>query len=112
MGRALIFACVLAGCAGDPAPAQTPRQFFDRNVAPILAQSCATNTAGCHAQGQSLHVALVGPDVYDAITTDGTCGEFTDAAPLLSAHAPDQYTNADARFVIEQWFERERDVDR
>jgi hypothetical protein len=41
-GAALLW---LSAC-GDPPPGST---FFDRNIEPILQQSCAGNTSGCHA---------------------------------------------------------------
>ncbi|MCG8421962.1 MAG: hypothetical protein MJE77_28910 [Proteobacteria bacterium] len=37
-------ALLIAGC-GDPAPGRT---FYQRKIEPILQQSCAGNTAGCH----------------------------------------------------------------
>ncbi len=34
-----------AACGGDPPPGRT---YFDRTIQPILTQSCAGNTSGCH----------------------------------------------------------------
>lgn len=36
---------VAAACGGDPPPGRT---YFDRTIQPILTQSCAGNTSGCH----------------------------------------------------------------
>lgn len=35
-----------AACGGDPPPGRT---YYQRNIEPILVQSCAGNTSGCHA---------------------------------------------------------------
>ena len=34
-----------AACGGDPPPGRT---YYQRNIEPILVQSCAGNTSGCH----------------------------------------------------------------
>jgi hypothetical protein len=34
-----------AACGGDPPPGRT---YFERTIQPILTQSCAGNTSGCH----------------------------------------------------------------
>ena len=36
---------VVAACGGDPPPGKT---YFERTIQPILVQSCAGNTSGCH----------------------------------------------------------------
>src|SRR5688500_19490020 len=52
MGRDLLapaLAGALAVCAivcGDPPPGRT---FYERNIEPILIQSCSRNTGGCHS---------------------------------------------------------------
>lgn len=43
---ALAGAGALAGCGDDGPPGRT---FYERNIEPILLQSCASNVAGCHS---------------------------------------------------------------
>lgn len=38
--------CFAAGCSEESAPGRT---YYDRNVEPILLQTCASNVSGCHA---------------------------------------------------------------
>ena len=109
MVRLALIGIVVGACAADgPPPSPTARQFFDRNVAPILQQGCSGNTSGCHGgTSDALAFHLDQSDVgYATIVT--YAGNFDAAAPLLHAHATMPTLNHDALDVIMQWFDAER----
>ena len=107
MRTTLVSACVLAGCATDP-PAETPRQFFDRNVAIVLEHKCS-GVSGCHDRSTEAYASFADPSkTYDAVLWWGYEGDFTDQAPIVTAHPEAGYLNAAARGVIDQWLVEER----
>ncbi len=118
MGKWLALAFI-AGCATNapaPDPAAAAQATFDRSVYPILMNSCAGNTAGCHAASPTdpgAHINALALDsdaskAYQSVLL--YAGDFTASAPLLTAHATYAYLNPDAQAVIEDWFEQEREA--
>ena len=109
MGKALVLACVLGGCAQDANPPPTARQFFARDVYPVLVQSCAGNTSGCHSNASSLPLVLHDSDGAYTEIVAGYAGAFASTTVLLPMpHAGGLYSPT-VQDQITQWFALERD---
>jgi hypothetical protein len=108
MGKTLLIAFVLVGCTEHgQTPDQTPRDFYERNVAPALAASCSGNTSGCHNQA-GIPPQFEDQDTsYDAVVPRFT-GDFTTTAALLPADHFGIVLNPAVQAKIDEWFALER----
>jgi hypothetical protein len=109
MGKWITLAFIMGCATNAPAPdsAMEAQTLFAQSVYPILLNTCASSSGGCHSDAHGLILTTDEPAAYQSVVS--YAGDFTVDSLLFTAHT-DIALDADAMTSIEAWLAQERDA--